>query len=346
MFRLLFIFCLISSQVVLSQPTSNVTKIAFGSCAHEDHPLPIFNNIVESDPDLFIFLGDNIYGDTDDMVVLRSKYGMLGSKPSYIRLRQNIPVIATWDDHDYGQNDIGKYYKYKAESKAIFLDFFREPKDSDRYNHEGIYHSYYYQYEDKIVQVILLDGRTFRDNLKPYKGEFSSDKRYDFYRQDYAPHDHPRVNFLGEAQWEWLAKEFKKPADVRIIGTGTQFGIEWNGYEAWANFPNEQQRMLDLIKSTKANGVVFISGDVHYAELSKLETDFYPIFDFTASGLSSTWKFATPNKNRIEGPVMDNHFGMISIDWNQSPVLLNFETWDISGNQRIEYKVELDELKF
>ena len=69
----------------------------------------------------------------------------------------------------------------------------------------------------------------------------------------------------------------------------------------------------DLIKKNKANGVVFITGDVHYSEISKLETDFYPIYDFTSSGLSSTWHFATPNKNRIEGPIMDNHFGLITI---------------------------------
>ena len=329
-----------------SSDDSNITKIAFGSCGHEDHPLPVFNRVVEQNPDLFIFLGDNIYGDTKDMDVLRNKYEQLGSKPSYQNLKKNVPIIATWDDHDFGWNDTGKGYPYKEESKEIFLDFFDEPANSPRREHPGIYHSYMHTYGDQKLQIILLDGRTFRDDLKPYKDEMDHDRRYSFYNNDYAPHTDTTLTFLGETQWAWLGEELKKEADIRIIGSGTQFSIEWNGYEAWANFPHEQQRMLKLIERTKASGVFFISGDVHYSELSKLETDFYPIYDFTASGLSSTWLFATPNKNRIEGPVMDNHFGLITIDWKGASSTIKMETWDVSSNQRFEYSVGLEQLQF
>ena len=104
--------------------------------------------------------------------------------------------------------------------------------------------------------------------------------------------------------------------------------------------------MVELIKSTKANGVLFISGDVHYSEISKLDTTFYPLYDFTSSGLSSTWHFATPNKNRIEGPVMENHFGLINIFWEQNNTKIKMETWDINDNQRIEYTIPLKSLQF
>jgi len=325
--------------------TPRLTKVAFGSCGHEDNELPIFNHVVEHKPDLFVFLGDNIYGDTKEMDTLKAKYQRLASKSSFQNLKSNIPIIATWDDHDYGWNDIGKDYPFKKESKEIFMDFWEEPENSTRRDHEGIYHSYIYPYGDKKVQVILLDNRTFRDDLKPYTDEFDDDRRY-FYNLDYAPHTSRRPDFLGKAQWKWLEKELQKPADVRLIGSGSQFGIEYNGYEAWANFPHEQKRMLKLIKKTQANGVIFITGDVHYAEISKLETDFYPIYDVTASGLSSTWHFATPNANRIEGPIMDNHFGMITIDWGTEVPQIMMETWDIRDNQRIEFTVGLDEISF
>ena len=105
--------------------------------------------------------------------------------------------------------------------------------------------------------------------------------------------------------------------------------------------------MLDLIKKTKANGVLFLSGDVHYAEISKLtEPDLYPIYDITSSGLSSTWHFATPNKNRIEGPVMENHFGLLTIDWAKSNPTIKMEIWDVNNNQRVEYTIGLDEICF
>ena len=351
---LLLIFSIIIFQSCIesldgSKQTKNytkITKIAFGSCASEKHPLPIFYNVVKHKPDLFIFLGDNIYGDTKNMDTLKKKYKLLGNKKSFINLKNKVPILATWDDHDYGWNDIGKSYEYKEESKEIFLQFFDEPASSQRRKHKGIYHSYMNKYGNNKLQIILLDGRTFRDDLKPYNGEYDNDKRYGFYQKDYAPHSDTPSTLLGKQQWIWLENELKKPADVRIICTGTQFGIEWNGYEAWANFPNERKRMVDLIKSTKANGVLFISGDVHYSEISKLDTPFYPLYDFTSSGLSSTWHFATPNQNRIEGPIMENHFGLINIFWEQNNTKIKMETWDINNNQRIEYTIPLKSLQF
>ncbi len=336
--------------LVFSNPTKaqqeNSFKIAFGSCGHQTDSLPIFYDVVKHEADVFVFLGDNIYGDTKSMKTLKAKYAQLGEKPSFQHLKENVEILATWDDHDYGWNDIGRHYKRKVESKEIFLDFFDEPDSSARRTHKGIYHSYEYVINGKIIQIILLDGRTFRDNLKKYGGELKDDPRY-HYELDYSPHPVSKSpTLLGEEQWKWLENELKKPADVRIIGTGTQFGIEFNGYEAWANFPNEQQKMLDLLKSTKANGVLFISGDVHYAEISKIEEEgLYPIYDVTSSGLSSTWHFATPNSNRIEGPVMENHFGLLTIDCENPEPTITAEIWDEAGNRRIEYTILLSELR-
>lgn len=329
----------------VSKTNPSTSKIAFGSCGREWQDLPIFNNVVSHDPDMFIFLGDNIYGDTKNMDTLRAKYQRLADKPSFQNLKQNVPILATWDDHDYGWNDIGRHYEYKEQSKEIFLDFFEEPKNSSRRSHEGIYHSIFYNYGDKVLQVILLDNRTFRDDLKRYTDEFDHDRRY-FYNLDYAPYENPDSSLLGQDQWEWLEKELSKKADVRLICSGSQFSIEYNGYESWANFPHEQQRMVDLISKTQANGVIFLTGDVHYSEISKLETKAYPIYDFTASGLSSTWHFATPNENRIEGPIMDNHFGLVTIDWGLESPKIKMETWDISDNQRIEYSISLSDISF
>ena len=328
------------------EPVVPITKIAFGSCGHEDHQLPIFDIVVKHNPDLFIFLGDNIYGDTDNMDTLRAKYGRLTSKPTFQNLKQNVPIIATWDDHDFGRNDAGRNYPYKEEAKRIFMDVFEEPEHSERRKRPGIYTSYYHKIDEHNLQIILLDTRTFRDDLKTYNGEVDSDQRY-FYDLDYTPHTDTLSTFLGAKQWAWLRSELLKPADLRIIGSSTQFSIEYNGYEAWTNFPHEQKRLLNLIKETKANGVLFISGDVHYAEISKLsEPDLYPIYDITASGLSSKWYFATPNRNRIEGPIMDNHFGMLTIQWHNPNPKIIMEIWDDRDNQRIEYTIGLDEINF
>jgi len=328
----------------VNSTADELVKVAFGSCGKQHHDLPIFDEVVKQNPDAFIFLGDNIYGDTDDMDVLRNKYRQLGEKPSYQNLKENTEILAVWDDHDYGRNDAGKEYPHKEASKEIFLEFFEEPKDSDRYKHEGIYHSVYKKVGDKVLQIILIDNRTFRDGLLKTTAEERRSKR-SFYKLDYSPHTDPSKTFLGEQQWVWLEEELNKPADFRILASGSQFSIQYNGYEAWANFPHEQQRMIDLIKKTRAEQLVVISGDVHYAEISKLTPEgSYPIYDITSSGLSSKWNFATPNNKRIEGPIMENHFGLLSINFSKSEVMA--EIWDIRGNQRVEYIIPFHEISF
>ncbi|MEC9188061.1 MAG: alkaline phosphatase family protein, partial [Planctomycetota bacterium] len=104
------------------------SRIAFGSCGHQSKPMPILRQAVEKNPDLFIYLGDNIYGDTKDMKVLAAKYELLNRRPEFQTLRSRVPILSIWDDHDYGWNDAGKEYEFKEESKAIFMDFWRVPK--------------------------------------------------------------------------------------------------------------------------------------------------------------------------------------------------------------------------
>ena len=152
---------------------------------------------------------------------------------------------------------------------------------------------------------------------------------------------------LGAAQWAWLEQQFNKPAKVRIVASSNQFAHEYNGWESWTNLPYEQQKMLDLIKSTKANGVVFLSGDVHWGELSKMETEGqYPIYDITSSGITQTWDKPEPNNNRIGEVVMENNYGVINIDWNNTDPQLSFLIKDIKGVERVSLKIFLSELQF
>lgn len=323
-----------------------VTKIAFGSCGYQDEPQPVLTLAAGQKPAAFIFLGDNIYGDTDNMDTLRNKYTRWMAQPDFKRLDSSTKIFATWDDHDFGWNDAGTYYAFKKESKEIFMEFFKEPAGSERRKHEGIYKTEYLEQDDKKIQIILLDVRTFRNNLLPYDTFVKLPREHYFYTPDYKPHTSADSTLLGEEQWKWLGEELKKPADLRLICSGSQFSIEYNGYEAWANFPNEQKRMLELIKSTRASGVLFLTGDVHYAEISRLEEPgLYPIYDVTASGITSTWDFATLNKNRIEGPVMDNHFGLLTIEWKSDPVI-KMEIIDKYKNSRIEYTINKSQIEF
>lgn len=342
-FKLILSFVLLYSCVYAQ---SDTFRLAFGSCANQSHPLPIYDVVVKHKPNVFALLGDNVYADTKDYNAMVSIYNRMAEKPTYKNLKANVPIIATWDDHDYGENDAGKNFSAKDTSKRAFLNFIEEPESSPRWSRGGVYDSYYYTFNNKTIQVILLDVRWFRDDLKPYDGRKKWNPRYWYYKR-YAPYEiDAKQTILGDEQWIWLEEELMKPADIRIIGSGSQFGNSWNGYESWANFPNEQQRLFNLIQKTKANGVLIMSGDVHYAELSKLTPkNLYPIYDLTASGLSSTWEFATPNKNRIEGPVMQNHFGMITLIDKETDCDIILEIWDVKDKRCIQKRISLSELK-
>lgn len=323
-----------------------VTKIAFGSCGDQDWPQPVLSIAADKKIDAFIFLGDNIYGDTDNMDTLENKYKRWMAQPDYKKLETTTKIFAIWDDHDFGRNDAGVHYPFKKQSKELFMKYFKEPAESERRQHEGIYKTEYIKSGDKTVQLVLLDVRTFRNDLLLYDTLTKLPRDHYFYKPDYKPHTSPDSTLLGAEQWKWLEGELEKPADLRLIGSGSQFSIEYNGYEAWANFPHEQKRMLELIKKTKANGVLFLTGDVHYAEISKLkEEGLYPIYDVTASGITSTWDFAAQNKNRIEGPVMENHFGLLTITWEKDPVI-KMEIIDNTNNGRIEYTIQKSEISF
>lgn len=309
-------------------------RIAFGSCAHQKKQEYILADIARLKPDLMVYLGDNIYGDTKKINVLREKYGVLSCKDEFRKLLQATHVIATWDDHDYGQDDAGSEYPLKKESKELFLEFWNEPKQSDRYKHEGIYTSYYYGDSAHRVQVLLLDLRTFRSPLigKDYHYQVNNDSN---------------AVMVGAEQWAWLRRELQKPARVRIIGSSTQFCTDHNGWETWSNFPREQQRMFDLIRDTRAEGVVFISGDVHYAELSARRVPgLYPIYDMTASGLTQVELRASHNPYRIGQPINTRNFGMIDIDWTKADPELLIRGFDYGAKERIVHTVKLSELRF
>ncbi|MFN8277530.1 MAG: alkaline phosphatase D family protein [Chitinophagales bacterium] len=312
--------------------TAAIQRIAFGSCAKQNREQPILKEIMNVKPDLMIYLGDNIYGDSKDTFKLREKYGLLSCKPEFRKLLATVPTLATWDDHDYGQDDAGSEYPMKEATKRMFLEFWKEPTTSSRWQHPGIYHVLNYGDSAHRVQVILLDLRTFRSPLigKDYHYQINTDSL---------------ATMLGAEQWQWLKGVFLQPAMVRVICSSTQFGTEHNGWECWDNFPLEQDRMLKLIKETKANGVVFISGDVHYAELSMRKIDgLYPIYDLTSSGLTHREHRLAANKYRVGEGLNQRNFGLLDIRWGTDPTIL-FRAFDWTGHERIIKEVPLSELK-
>ncbi len=287
----------------ISQKVDDQTiRIMFGSCLKEYKPMPLLDIAAAQQPDVFIFLGDNIYGDSREMDTLRAKYDRLRAHGEFQRLTDNTRTLAVWDDHDFGENDAGRHYPLKEESKEIFLDFWKVSDDSPRRSHAGIYGAEYLSIHDMTVQFVLLDTRTFRDNLRLRTDQDTS------WKNDYVPYETTDSTFLGEDQWAWLEQTLRAPADLRIIASSNQFSHTYNGWESWTNVPHERQRFIDLIQETRAEHVIFISGDVHWGEISRQDVESgYPLYDVTSSGITETWPNTEPNTNRVGNVVRQNN---------------------------------------
>ncbi|HWN06728.1 MAG TPA: alkaline phosphatase D family protein [Steroidobacteraceae bacterium] len=331
-----------------------LSRIGFGSCAEAGKPQPVWDPIHAREPDLFVFLGDNIYADTRDIAVMKAKYAELAAQPGFARLRASTPVAAMWDDHDFGENDAGGEYPMKDASRRIFLDFWNEPADSPRRDRDGVYAAYVFGPPGERVQLILPDLRYNRTTMTPLE---LGGTAYDAWAEKrvaaglplpgpYARNPDPRATMLGERQWQWLERQFEVPAEVRLFGSSIQVLADFTGWEAWANFARDQDRLFDVIRRKRANGVLFLSGDIHYAELSKREVNLpYPMWDLTSSGLTEEWRVPTPNANRASEVVADANFGYVDIDWKGPATTLALGIVDATGRTRMSWSLPLASLQ-
>jgi alkaline phosphatase D len=310
------------AQTALTRESLRSMRIAFGSCLKDSRQAFILDRVVEADPDLFVWLGDNIYGDTENMNLLKKRYAVLEQNPRFQRLRQYCPNLAIWDDHDYGANNAGEEYPRKRESREIFLNFWQVPQEDPRWQHDGIYGSSIFGSGAETVHIILLDGRSFRSTTK----------------------DGMSGTMLGDEQWRWLEQELLKPSAVKIICSGIQVLASEHGYEGWCEFPHEQRRLFELIRTHRVPGVVFVSGDQHWAEISKEDKALgYPAYDLTASSLDQSWPLPY-NSLRVGRASPDPSFGMIVIEWNPQ-ALLRFQIISADGTLFESQTVPLSRLQ-
>lgn len=293
-------------------------RIAFGSCNNQDLPQPLWETIAAYQPQLWIWLGDNIYGDSEDMSVLAAKWDKQTSNPEYRKL--TCPVNGTWDDHDFGVNDGGKGYPMKAASQRLFLKFLDVPPDDPRWKQEGVYSSQTYGPPGEQVTVILLDVRTFRDKPKT------------------------DGNILGETQWAWLEKTLAESrAQIHLIASGSQILPTEHRFEKWSDYPKSRARILALLDKYKTAAPVFLTGDRHHAEISLLDSP-GPVHEVTSSSLTHSRKgnASEPNALRVGAVFTENNFGTITIDWKSRDASLAIR--DRSGNPVLEKTIYLTEI--
>ena len=284
-------------------------RLSFGSCNNHLKPNLLWDDILQSEAQAFVWGGDIVYADTDDVTKIRRYYTELSAQESYAQLAASMPISGTWDDHDYGLNDGGSEFSVKAQSKEALFEFLQVSADDPSRNREGVYQKQLLEHGEYRVDILHLDTRYFRSALT----EGANGKRY-------QPNPYGQGTMLGEAQWQWLETQLKEStANLIIINSSIQVLSSEHPFEKWNNMPHERERLIALMNAS-AIPVVILSGDRHISEFSVMPPSpdrSFPLLDFTSSGLTHSYSgfSGEPNPFRVNNVVSEVSFGILDVDF-------------------------------
>jgi alkaline phosphatase D len=311
-------------------PATTLTRIAFGSCNHQSAPQHMWAQIAAQNPQLFLMIGDNVYGDNGwdadaGLESLRKSYALQASHPEFTGFRARYPMMAMWDDHDFGLNDAGASFPMRRWGEELFETFWGS-SDAVR-SRPGVYESTITGPEGKRVQVILLDTRFFRSDLK--RMEWSRERPP---LGVYLPDADPAKTMLGADQWAWLEQELAKPADLRILVSSVQVITDAHQFEGWTNFPSERAKLYDLLAGREDSGLVMLSGDRHAAGIYKAEHKGETLWELTSSSLNLAFgndndrsTAREPDASRVGKFFSVENYGLIDIDWQAKALTMTLK---------------------
>lgn len=212
-------------------------SMAFGSCSRADHQ-PVFGVVAAWSPDVYLFIGDNHYGDIDDLAALRQFYRWAHERPMRAQMMSMTSVLATWDDHDFTGNNTDGTSPGRDVALRTFSEYWANPSYGTAET-PGVFS--HVQRGD--VDLFLLDDRYWR-------GIDGS--------------------VLGDAQEAWLMESLAtSTATFKLLVSGSQFTSDGSS-DSWAAFPDAWERLLDALVAEEIEGVVLLSGDVHRSEFRLL----------------------------------------------------------------------------
>ena len=234
----------------------------------------IWHYLIETDPDVILFVGDNVYVDMPFPMTspagMWQKYVSTRQKFSFFKNKKLIPVVSTWDDHDYGFDNSNRHWPLKDAATDIFRSFFIG-QQTDNYRIPdigvaGIFDIYGHTF-------FMMDNRSFRT----------------------APGEEPQRHF-GDEQMQWLLDNLHG-RDRVFIASGSQF---FGGYAykegdqsltSVETFQGEHpERFAYFIKQLRNSGVevVFLSGDRHYSEVLAIPEGVlgYQTYEITSSPIN------------------------------------------------------------
>lgn len=293
-------------------------KFAFASCMddHEDFAeaqVKMWDSLVGEKPDFIIFGGDNVYADQTIQTyqgpappkVIWLRYLETRHQLQIFRIKNLIPIIALWDDHDFGQNNGDRTYPYVGETQQIFKTFFTQRTEKGEFEEGPGVSSYFKAFGQRFF---FLDDRSFRSP-----------------NGDETRHQ----THFGSEQERWLFQKLMKSQDPAWLISGDQWFGGYHRFESYeGNHRKSFVRFLAKLRKVRAP-VVFLSGDRHLSEMMQIDRNIlgYPTFEFTSSGIHaktfpSTWE-KEPNPRQVEGRAHVLNYMLLDVKRDEGAPLID-----------------------
>ena len=295
-------------------PSKQELRFAFGSCMSDYRPQgDIWQQMVALSPDVIFLIGDNVYTNKLSLITapdfMWMRYVSTRSTLNLFRSRQLIPVIAVWDDHDYGMSNGDLSYPHKEESLSIFTTFFAS-NDTENFYMPNIGAASFFSIYG--YNFFLLDDRTFRTP------------------QGSSPEWH-----FGEAQSQWLLHNLVNK-DYAFLISGDQF---FGGYIPKDSFQGSHpERFVDFLHELKSSNTkaVFLSGDRHFAEIMEIPVEVlgYSTYEFTSSPVHAIiHRKRLPRRNplRVAGEDPMDNFMLIEASKLSTGLHLKATSYTVGG---------------
>jgi len=244
-------------------------RIVAGTCSHRwgIGNLSQAKQILSRKPMAMLLGGDIAVQDRENNTGMhRADYLLRDFMPAWQNLSGSVPVYATWDDHDYFNNDkSGIPEGYTNEDREAVWNVFRKAWNNPNYGFGEEGKGVFFRTRIGPADIIMVDNRYFRTGEKG--------------------------SFLGDEQMKWLEDQLldcKGPFIILSCGTMWSDFVS-NGKDSWGvNDPEGRERLFRLIEKNRIGGVILISGDRHGARGFKIPRDSgFNFYEFELGSLGS-----------------------------------------------------------
>jgi alkaline phosphatase D len=311
-------------------------KFALGSCSYTNEPRfdrpgkgygsehEIYESIADKTPNMMLWLGDNTYlreADWNTRTGILHRYTDTRSTKEMQRLLATTHNYATWDDHDFGPNNSDRSFIHKDKTLEAFKLFWANPTFGLPHVDGGI--TTKFQFHD--IEFFVLDNRYFRSPKNPKNGD---------------------EVLLGKEQIDWLIDALSNSySPFKMIAIGGQVLNSEKIAENYRNYEEEFAYLTKRLEEERIRGVIFLTGDRHFTELSRTESEKgYVMYDLTVSSLTAG-SYSTadkePNKNRVEGTVTTEHnFSVVEVTGKRKERVLTIRTYNTEGEELWTKKID------